>query len=70
MKIRNFLSGLGAGALSRIMPGKNNNIVPHPEEDRLWETLYQRYCDNNGPRITAIGGGTGLAMLLDRKSVV
>ena len=64
MKIRNFLSGLGAGALSRIMPGKNNNIVPHPEEDRLWETLYQRYCDNNGPRITAIGGGTGLAMLL------
>jgi uncharacterized cofD-like protein len=65
MKIGNFLSSLGAGALSRIMPGKKaGKTVAHPEENRLWETLYQRYCDNNGPSIAAIGGGTGLAMLL------
>ncbi len=65
MKIANFFASLGAGALSRIMPDKKViETITNAEDERVWEALYQRYCVSGGPRIAAIGGGTGLAMLL------
>ena len=67
MQVRDFLLGLGLGAAFLMIPSlrsrlRGNNA--HIEDERVWETLYQTYCQDNGPRITVIGGGTGLSTLL------
>lgn len=67
MQVRDFLLGLCLGVAFLAVPslrarlrGNNANI----EDDQVWETLYQTYCQDNGPRVTVIGGGTGLSTLL------
>lgn len=40
------------------------DIRDEKEKDNVLETLYRRRKLNNGPKIVAIGGGTGLSMLL------
>ena len=58
------LFGLG---LLLISMGKTNSTIleaaSYDNEDLL-ESLYRRRKLNNGPKIVAIGGGTGLSMLL------
>ena len=54
-----FFQGWKKSNLSII--GTNNSIN---NEEELLENLYRRRKLNRGPRIVAVGGGTGLSMLL------
>lgn len=65
MQIRDFLLGLLIGGTAMLFPrlrllasGRQS------EETQAWETLYNEYLMENGPRVAAIGGGTGLSTLL------
>lgn len=56
----------GLGLLLLAMGKANSSIleVASYDNDDLLESLYRRRKLNNGPKIVAIGGGTGLSMLL------
>jgi uncharacterized cofD-like protein len=66
MQISDFVLGLAIGGVAMLIPrllARGENPV-QVEEPQAWETLYQSYIRDNGPRIAAIGGGTGLSNLL------
>lgn len=67
MQIRGFLLGLVFGGATvflsrRSLPVQNGGGRDNGAQQR--ETLYQKYCRENGARIATIGGGTGLSTLL------
>ncbi|MBS3982551.1 MAG: YvcK family protein [Dethiobacter sp.] len=62
MQIRDFLLGLAVGGATMFFPRRHGGGRDKGSE--LRETLYQKYCRENGARIAAIGGGTGLSTLL------
>ena len=67
MQVRDFLLGLCLGAAFLMIPSLRARLrgnSAYIEDDQVWETLYQTYCQDNGPRVTVIGGGTGLSTLL------
>jgi uncharacterized cofD-like protein len=62
MQVRDFLLGLAVGAAGLLMTRIRRN---HPSrQEQIYETLYQKYCTDDGPLVAAIGGGTGLSTLL------
>ena len=55
---------IGAGVFFKGWQKTNLSILDSNDNHHLLETLYRRRKLNRGPRIVAIGGGTGLSMLL------
>lgn len=62
MQIRDFLMGLVIGGAAIFFPRRHGGRRNKVSDQR--ETLYQKYCRENGAKIAAIGGGTGLSTLL------
>ena len=58
--------GLAAFAGWRLNRSLASALLPasQSDEDDIFERVYQRRTQERGPRIVAIGGGTGLSMLL------
>ena len=58
--------GLAAFAGWRLNRSLASTLLPasQSDEDDIFERVYQRRTQERGPRIVAIGGGTGLSMLL------
>lgn len=54
----------GAGIFFKGWQKTNLSILDSNDNHSLLETLYRRRKLNRGPRIVAVGGGTGLSMLL------
>jgi uncharacterized cofD-like protein len=50
--------------VKRLMSSFINAVIPSSRENGLVDILYQRNQLSRGPKIVAIGGGTGLATLL------
>lgn len=63
MRILDFLLGLAIGGAAMFFP-RRRHVAGQDKVSELRETLYQKYCRENGARIAAIGGGTGLSTLL------
>jgi uncharacterized cofD-like protein len=66
MQIRDFLLGLvfGGAAMLFLRLRSVNGYTDALEDEQAREALYQKYVRENGPRVAAIGGGTGLSTLL------
>ncbi|MDW7652050.1 MAG: 2-phospho-L-lactate transferase CofD family protein, partial [Bacillota bacterium] len=62
MQLRDFMLGLVLGVAGFLIPRLRRNRAVHDEQ--IWEALYEKYCGDDGPLVTAIGGGTGLSTLL------
>ncbi|MBS3899943.1 MAG: YvcK family protein [Dethiobacter sp.] len=62
MQIRDFLLGLAVGGAAILLQHRHGGRREKGME--LGETPYQKYCRENGAKIAAIGGGTGLSALL------
>ena len=58
--------GLAAFAGWRLNRSLASALLPasQSDEDDIFERVYQRRTQERGPRVVAIGGGTGLSMLL------
>lgn len=54
----------GAGMFFKGWQKTNLSILDGKDNQTLLEALYRRRKLNRGPKIVAIGGGTGLSMLL------
>ncbi len=55
---------LGLFKFQRIISYLMSPILPTPENRSIMQTLMQRYQRRSGPKIVAIGGGTGMPQLL------
>ncbi|MBS4008757.1 MAG: YvcK family protein [Clostridium sp.] len=62
MQIRDFLFGLALGGAAFFFPRRLGGV--RGKNSELRETPYQKYCRENGAKVAAIGGGTGLSTLL------
>lgn len=54
----------GAGIFFKGWQKTNLSMLGEKDDQNILETLYRRRKLNRGPKIVAIGGGTGLSMLL------
>jgi uncharacterized cofD-like protein len=66
MQIRDFILGLAIGGAAMLFPRllASSGKAGGAQDPQAWEEVYQQYIRDNGPRVAAIGGGTGLSMLL------
>ncbi len=64
-----LLVGIGGGAILFALHGLYRTLasltMPEQSIGSVADTLYDRWSRGRGPKIVAIGGGTGLSVLLD-----